>query len=418
MKSMAPTLHRIEALLDALDNPQRRAPAIHITGTNGKTSVAKIASSLLAAAGLTVGTYTSPHLESMTERIALNGEPIDESAFGDTFDHLYPYLMTVEDRVGEKLSYFEVMTALFFLWAAEAPVDVVVVEVGLGGKWDATNVVAASVAVITNIALDHTPLLGDRPSIAKEKAGIIKQGATVVTAERDPAMLEIVMGAAEEARGLVTRIERDFSLTDNKVALGGRYLSVSLTSRTYQGLFLPLHGGHQGTNAAVAMEAVTSFLPPGSLSEEVVAEGLAKVTAPGRLETVTSGRTQRIPLVLDVAHNPDGLSALVGSLSEAFAFENVVFVVGILQDKDHSGMVAELTRIPGKIVFTKPRFARAASTELLEAAARELGCPASSVEDVLSALDAAFAQAGENDLICVTGSHYVVGEARSHLLRS
>lgn len=418
MKSMAPTLHRIEALLEALDNPHRRVPAIHVTGTNGKTSVARIASSLLAATGLTVGTYTSPHLDSVTERIALNGTPIDESAFGDTFDHLYPYLETVQERLGETLTYFEVLTAMFFLWASEAPVDVMVVEVGLGGRWDATNVIAAPIAVITNIGLDHTAILGDRPSIAKEKSGIIKNDATVITAERDPAMLEIIAAATEASNGLLTRIDRDFSLTENKVAIGGRYLSLSLTARSYTGLFLPLHGAHQGVNALVALEAVTSFLPPGSLSEEVVADGFAGVVAPGRIETVKTDRREAVPVVLDVAHNPEGVSALVVSLSEAFAFERVVFVVGILQDKDFKGMVAELTRIPSSIIFTEPRFARSASVETLEAAATEIGCPSTSVPSVPAAVEHAFTVAGANDLICVTGSHYVVGEARSHLLPS
>lgn len=418
MKSMAPTLHRIEALLETLDNPHHRVPAIHVTGTNGKTSVAKIASSLLAATGLTVGTYTSPHLESITERIALNGSPIDEAAFGETFDHIEPFLNVVEAKLDERLSYFELLTAMFFLWAAEAPVDVMVVEVGLGGKWDATNVIAAPVAVITNIGLDHTALLGDRPSIAKEKSGIIKKDATVVTGERDPAMLEIISAATEEANGLLSRIEKDFSLTENRVAIGGRYLSLSLTSRQYTGLFLPLHGSHQGTNALVALEAVTSFLPAGSLAEEVVADGFAGVTAPGRLETVKTDRREAVPVVLDVAHNPEGVAALVASLSEAFAFENAIFVIGILQDKDHKGMIAELTRIPSKVVFTEPHFARAASTQELKQAAEELGCPSTSVKSVPAAIEAALSAAGENDLVCVTGSHYVVGEARSHLLPS
>lgn len=418
MKSMAPSLHRIEALLGALDDPQRRFPAIHVTGTNGKTSVAKIATSLLVATGLKVGTYTSPHLQSMTERIALNGEPLDEATFGETFDHLQPFLRSVEDRLGESLSYFEVMTALFYLWAAETPVDVAVVEVGLGGRWDATNVIDAPVAVITNIGLDHTQLLGDRPSIAKEKVGIVKSGAEVITAERDPAIIDIIAGAAEDADGTLSMMGRDFSVIENKVAFGGRYLSLLMRSRSYEGVFLPLHGAHQGVNAATALEAVTSFLPAGSLGDDVVAEGFATVKVPGRLETVKAGRGDGIPVVLDVAHNPDGVSALVASLSEAFAFERVVFVIGILQDKDHEGMIAELTRLPGAVIFTQPRFARSASTRELEAAAARLGCPATSVPDVASAVEAAMADAGENDLVCITGSHYVVGEARGHLLPS
>lgn len=415
MKSMAPTLHRVEALLDVLDNPQKKIPAIHITGTNGKTSVARIATSLLVAAGLKVGTYTSPHLQSMTERIALNSQPISEDAFGEAFDHLAPYLSVVEERLDERLTYFEVMTALFFLWAVEAPVEALVVEVGLGGLWDATNVMQAPVCVITNIGLDHTELLGDRASIAKEKSGIIGPDSMVVTAERDPEMLSIITAAAADP-GDVSVLSRDFEVIDNKVALGGRYLSVSGRGRTFEGMFLALHGAHQGTNAATALQAVMSFLPSAGLDHSVVADGFASVTSPGRLETIKTGRA--VPTVLDVAHNPDGISALVFSLSEAFAFERVVFVVGILRDKDFKGMIAELTRIPSAIIFTEPRFARSASVETLESAAGELGSPAATAPSVEEALALAFSEAGERDLVCVTGSHYVVGEARGHLLRS
>lgn len=404
--------------MEALDHPQLKVPAIHITGTNGKTSVAKIASSILVASGLKVGTYTSPHLTSMTERIALNGAAISDEEFGEAFDHLLPYLRVVEERLDETLTYFEVMTALFFLWAADTPVDVAVIEVGLGGRWDATNVVQASVAVITNIGLDHTALLGDRPSIAAEKSGIIKEAASVVTAELDPAMLEIIRSHAEERGAAMVTFGRDFSIRENRVAFGGRYLSVETRDRAYQGLFLPLHGAHQGVNAATALQAVDAFLAEGSLSDEVVAEGLGTVVALGRLETVRTEREDAIPLVLDVAHNPNGLSALVKALAEAFAFERIVFVVGILSDKDHAGMIAELTRLPSAIIFTEPSFARSESPEKLQQIANELGCPSAVERDVASALEAAFAEAEPKDLICVTGSHYVVGEARSHLLPS
>ena len=415
MKSMAPSLHRVETLLDVLDNPQKKIPAIHITGTNGKTSVARIATSLLVAAGLKVGTYTSPHLISMNERISLNGQPITEEAFGETFDHLLPYLKVVEDRLDERLTYFEIMTALFFLWAVEAPVEALVVEVGLGGRWDATNVMQAPVCVITNIGLDHTEILGDRPSIAKEKSGIIGPDSVVVTAERDPEMLAIISAAAGDP-GDVSVLSRDFEVIENKVALGGRYLSVSGRGRTYEGMFLALHGAHQGVNAATALQAVMSFLPSAGFDRSVVAEGLASVTSPGRLETIKT--ESAVPTVLDVAHNPDGISALVFSLSEAFAFERVVFVMGTLRDKDFKGMIAELTRIPSAIVLTEPRTERAAPVELLESAASELGSPVATAPSVEEALALAFSEAGERDLVCVTGSHYVVGEARGHLLRS
>lgn len=411
MKRMAPSLHRIEALCAALDHPERRLQAIHVTGTNGKTSTTRIVTSLLAATGLTVGTYTSPHLETVRERIALSGEPITEDQFGDAFDHLRPYLSHVEDSLGERLSYFEVLTGLFFLWAAETPVDAAVVEVGLGGRWDATNVLDAQVAVVTNVGLDHTALLGeDRPTIAREKIGIVKDGAVVVTGERSRDILEIVAEAARSRQAVVSALGADFDVVDNRVAFGGRYLSMEASGSRYDGMFLPLHGSHQGTNAAVALEAVSRFLPAQQLSPEVVAEGLAAVTVPGRLETFRAAGEP--PVVLDVAHNPGGMSAFVSSLVEAFAFERAVVVLGTLADKDYRGMLSELARIPCSLVVTEPRSVRAASATELQAAAADYGLDAVIVDDVSDAVKVARESTGPGDILVVTGSHYVVGEAR------
>ena len=410
MKDLAPSLHRIEVMCDALDNPQRQIPAIHVTGTNGKTSTARIASSLLGATGLSVGTFTSPHLQSVRERIALNGEPVSEDEFGEAFAHLAPYLETVEARLGERLSFFEVMTAMFFLWAVEAPVDAIVVEVGLGGRWDATNVVPASVAVLTNIGLDHTALLGgDRMTIAREKAGIIKHDAFVVTGERDPAVLGLISAEADGMMAPVASIDREFQVRDNSVALGGRFLAIETSARLYQDLFLPLHGAHQGVNAAIALEAVTRFLPGQVLGDEVVAQGLAETMAPGRMETVKR-------VLLDAAHNPDGMSALVGSIASSFDVADSVFVVGILEDKDHKGMLLELVRLNPRLVLTRAPNVRSVDSEELAVVARELGFEDVQVaEDVPSAVDLARDLAGDA-LVCVTGSHYVVGAARDHLL--
>ena len=410
MKQMAPSLHRMEALCDALDNPQERIPAIHVTGTNGKTSTARIASSILAATGLTVGTYTSPHLQTVRERIALNSEPLAEEAFGEVFDHLLPYVKAVEDRLKERLTYFEILTAMFFLWAVEAPVDALVVEVGLGGRWDATNVVPASVAVVTNVGLDHTGLLGtDRSTIAREKAGIVKHDAVAVTSERDPAILEVISDLADGMLSPVVAVGRDFDVRENLVALGGRYLAVETSARVYEKLFLPLHGAHQGANAATALEAVTRFLPGQVLGEDVVAHGLAEVVVPGRMETVSR-------VLLDVAHNPDGVSALVTSMAESFDFVGGVFVVGILADKDYRGILRELARIGDRMVFTKAASVRSIEPAELLRTAQELGIPECTAKpDVVGALEAGRAAAGDA-LVCVTGSHYVVGEARAHLL--
>ncbi len=416
MKKASPSLHRIEAICDALGHPELAVPVLHVTGTNGKTSVARIASALLGATGLSVGTYTSPHLQTVRERIALAGQPISEEDFGLLFDHVRPYIDLTEAELGERLTFFEVLTAMFFLWAAEQPVDVAVVEVGLGGRWDATNVVQAPVSVITNVALDHTALLGgDAETIAREKAGIIKPQARVVTAERKPGVLEVIAAEAAQQGAEVSEIGRDFSLTDNRVALGGRFLSIRTSSADYNGLFLPLHGSHQGLNAATALEATTRFLAR-PLSDEVVADGFAHTFVPGRLETLRTEGHPGLPVILDVAHNPDGMSALITSLIEAFAFDRIIFVLGILGDKDYRGMLQELTRVPCTIMITEPMTVRSVPAgELLEAAT-ETGLQAQLTSGVEAAVASALAEAEDHDLVCVTGSHYVVGEARSFLL--
>ena len=420
MKSMRPSTGRIEAICAALNHPERSVPAIHITGTNGKTSTARITSSILAAAGLSVGTYTSPHLQTMRERITYNGEHLSEEAFGDVFSHLRPYLDMVEMDLGEPLTYFEVLTAMFFLWAAEAPVDAMVVEVGLGGAWDATNVVPSTVAVITNVALDHTRLLGnDREQVAGEKSGIIKPGAVVVTAEPSPNILEVIAARARAVDAAVVAHGRDFSVRANHIAVGGRYLSVQSSARGYEGLFLPLHGSHQGLNAAVAIEATNRFTSK-PLDQEVIAEGLMNVQVPGRLETVRlEGQSQAaIPVVMDVAHNPAGASALVSGLVEGFTFDRVIFVIGVVNDKDDEGILSELARLPCLVIATRPRNERSVGLERLQSVAEGLGLECTGIDGVTSAIDSALTHTKAGDLICVTGSHYVVGEARDHLLAS
>ncbi len=411
MRSRSPSTHRIEALLELLDHPERAVPAIHVTGTNGKTSVAHISTSLLRASGLKVGTYTSPHLQSVTERIALDGEPVDEHSFGDLFAHVLPYL----DLVDERVSYFELLTGMFFLWAADNA-QAAVVEVGLGGRWDATNVLNAAVAVITNIGLEHTELLGSNTeTIAKEKVGIIKPGASVVTAERSPSVLRVISDEAAGQGADLAALERDFSVLDNRVAFGGRYLALQTTKARYDDLFLPLHGSHQGINAAVALEAVTRFLPAQPLGTDVVQEGLAQARVPGRLESMRLAQDE-VTVVLDVAHNPDGMAALVNGLAEAFVFDDLVVVVGVLADKDYRGMLVELARLPCLLVITQPQSARSVAPSDLGATAAELGLEYEIVSEVGAAVHAAIGSAGQGRLVCVTGSHYVVGEARQALM--
>ena len=416
MKKMAPSLHRIEALMEALDHPERAIPAIHVTGTNGKSSTARIITSLLTSAGLTVGTYSSPHLQSVRERISLSGEAISEEAFAEAFENLRPYIDMVEGKLGELLTYFEILTGLFFFWAAEQPVDALVVEVGLGGRWDATNVVPAAIAVLTNIGLDHSELLGeDRPTIAAEKAGIIKEGSIVVTGERDPAILQVFQAQADPLGAPISRLTREFAIEENIVALGGRYLSLRSSARTYPDVFLPLHGTYQGSNAAVALEAVTKFLPMQDLSQELVAEGFAAVSIPGRLETMKV-RNHDALVVLDVAHNPDGMAALVSSLIEGFGFKRVLFVLGVLKEKDHAGMLREFARIPCRVFATQAATERSLPAEDIAAMAQAIGLEAEVFADPSEAVSVALREAGSDDLVCITGSHYVVGEARASLV--
>jgi len=416
MKTLSPSLDRIEALTAALDHPESVLPAIHITGTNGKTSTARIASNVLSATGLRVATYTSPHLQDITERMTLDSVPISEEAFGELFAHIKPYIDLVEGERDDRLSYFEILTGMFFLWAVDVA-DVMVVEVGLGGRWDATNVMTnVPVAVITNVALDHTEMLGlEEATIAKEKSGIIKPGATVVTGELRPDVLDVIDDEASGAVANVAKIERDFRVLDNRMAVGGRLVAVRTSSRDYADLFLPLYGAHQGTNCAVALEAVTSFFADDTLGEEVVAAGLSGVHVPGRLETLQGEDPGAPRVVLDVAHNPDGMAALTSALLEAFAFESAVVVIGILADKDVRGMLSELTRIPCTLIATQAQSVRSAPPEALEEIAAEVGLGCEIVPSLPAALRRAVEAAGRDQLVVVTGSHYVVGEARRFL---
>ena len=419
MKTLKPTLHRIEALCEALDHPESAAPAIHITGTNGKSSVARMSAALLDAAGLTVATFTSPHLESVTERITRGGEAISEEEFGHLFDRIKPYIELVEKELDERLSYFETLVGMFYLWCADAPVDAMVIEVGLGGRWDATNVVQSSVGVITGIGLDHTALLGGtKQQIATEKAGIIKPGSVLVTGERFPDILALLTDEADRVGAETSLIGRDFEVLDDRLALGGRYVDLRSSRAEHLEVYLPLHGRHQAVNAALALEAVSRFIPAQELSDDLVHEGLGRVVLPGRLEIVRAASEDSPAVVMDVAHNPEGMSALVESLLDAFAFEEAAVVIGVLADKDHLGMLTELARMPCRLILTRAATARAMEPGEIATAARAVGLASEVVSDVATAIDVAVRETSPSDLVVVTGSHYVVGEARSSLART
>jgi dihydrofolate synthase/folylpolyglutamate synthase len=411
--SMQPDLDRITRLLDLLGSPQRAYPSIHLTGTNGKTSTARMVDCLLRASGLRTGRFTSPHLHSPTERITLDGVPLSDERFGEVYDEIAPYVGLVDDPV--RMTFFEVLTGMAFAAFADAPVDVAVLEVGLGGLWDATNVVEAPVAVVLPVGLDHVPLLGTTiAEIAAEKAGIIHPGATVVLAAQPPEAASVLLERCVAVGATVAREGLEFGVLDRSVAVGGQLLSLQGLHGRYDEVFLPLHGPYQAANAAAALAAVEAFLGRG-LDSAVVQEGFASATSPGRLEVVRTSP----PVVVDAAHNPAGMAATVAALGDAFAFTSLIGVVACLADKDARAMLEVLEPALTSVVVTSNGSPRALSVDALHELAREVfGEDRVSAEDRLDdALDAAIALADDAGSyggagVLVTGSVVTAGEAR------
>jgi dihydrofolate synthase/folylpolyglutamate synthase len=407
---MGPSLERIGRLADLLDHPERTAPAVHLTGTNGKTTTARMVASLLAAFGVGAGVYTSPHLQDVRERVALASRPISTEEFAETWAYLEPFLAEVDRVSDQPVTFYEALTALAFTWFAELPVDAQVVEVGMGGTWDATNLVHGDVAVINRVALDH-PELGDTVAeVAAEKAGIIKQGATVVSQEQEEDALAIL---EERARGLEARLlvaGRDFGVERRRLAVGGQVLDLRTPTGTVADVLVPLHGRHQADNAASALAAVQAFL--GDVDPDTVRAGFAAVTSPGRLEVVS-----RQPLVLlDGAHNPAGARALATTLLEEFVVDRRTLVVACLADKDVRGILEALLPATGRLVVTTNRSPRAAPAERLRKEAEALGLHAEVAPDVATAVRQTIDDAGEAEAVVVTGSLSTVGEARDLLM--
>lgn len=389
-----------------MGDPQRAYPVLHLTGTNGKGSTARLATSLLRARGLSVGTYTSPHLERINERTAWNGAPIPD----DDFAAVLSSVAELEPFLDTRPTYFEILTAAAYRWFADVAVDVAVIEVGLGGRWDATNVADGQVAVVTNVALDHSETIGPTlADIAFEKAGIVKAGSALVLGETDPTLAAIFRDAATEE---VVERGADFGCSANALAVGGRSLDLYTPRARYPEMFLAAHGAYQGDNAAVALATVESFFG-GPLPHEPVREGFAAVRIPGRLEVV--GRN---PLcVLDGAHNPAGASAAAAAVNEAFgAVEGRVLVVGMNRGRDPSEMLEALNVRAARLVVTcPPPSPRALPAAEVAAASERLGTPARAVDSVTEAVDLALAGARDDELVLVTGSLYVVGAARAWL---
>ncbi|WP_328533592.1 bifunctional folylpolyglutamate synthase/dihydrofolate synthase [Micromonospora zamorensis] len=419
-------LDRIESLLDLLGSPQRAYPAIHLTGTNGKTSTARMIDSLLRAHGLHTGRYTSPHLETVRERISLDGEPVTEERFTSVYREIKPLAELIDARSDEPLTYFDMTTALAFATFADAPVDIAVVEVGLGGAEDATNVIQAGVCVITPIGLDHTEWLGDTiQDIALAKAGIIHPGATVIAAAQDEEAAGPLLDRCAEVGATIAREGGEFGVLSRAVAVGGQVLSLQGLGGVYDDVFIPLHGAHQAQNAAVALAAVEAFLGAGSrrqLDVETVREGFSSTSSPGRLERVRNAPT----ILLDGAHNPHGMAATVTALQEEFAFSKLVAVVGVLADKDAEGLLELLEPVIDQLVVTRNSSPRAMPTDDLAALAAEIFGEerVSTAEEMPDAIELAVALAEEDvpgELsgvgVLVTGSVVTVADARRLLKR-
>jgi dihydrofolate synthase/folylpolyglutamate synthase len=418
---LQPSLDRIAAVMELLGDPQRTYPVIHLTGTNGKTSTTRIIDTLLTEMGLRTGRFTSPHLHSVRERIALAGEPISAEKFLAAYEEVLPFVEMVDARSlaegGPRMTYFEVLVAVAYAAFADAPVDVAVVEVGLGGSWDATNVADGSVAVVTPISLDHQHFLGnDVVDIATEKSGIIKTDAVAVIGTQEPDVAQVLVERGQEVGARMTFEGNDFGLLSREVAVGGQQISVRGLGGDYEDLFLPLHGAHQAHNATLALTAVEAFLGGGEqrLDPDIVRAGLARAASPGRLEIVRRSPT----VIVDSAHNPAGALALRQALEDSFTFAKVVGVVAILKDKDATEMLEAFEPVFDHVVVSRTTSPRAMRPDDLGELARDIFGEdrVTVVQDLPDALDVAAGLADEgggmSGGVVATGSVTTAAEVR------
>ncbi|MEY2768782.1 MAG: hypothetical protein RL359_418 [Actinomycetota bacterium] len=414
---IAPTLERISALVDMLGSPQLTYPTIHIGGTNGKTTTSRMVDSLLFEMGLRTGRFTSPHLESYLERICINGQPIDAKELIFSFNDISPYLDLMDSKFDNPISFFEAITALAFAAFAEHPIDVGVIEVGMGGQWDATNVVDADVSVIMPIGLDHMEYLGNTiGEIAKTKAGIIKEQGFVVLAQQEPeAAVELLRRAAEVGAD-VAREGLEYSIDSRAIAVGGQLISITGLRGHYDEIFLPLHGKHQASNAAAALIAVEAFFGEQDLDIDAVRAGFANVTSPGRCEIIHRDPT----IILDAAHNPHGAKAIAETIQSEFTFDDVTGIVALMADKDALGILQALEPIMNQVIVTTNSAARSMSVKDLEALATQVfGADRVFAQPTLAdAIDKAIKDSvrplsDESLAILITGSVVTVGQART-----
>ena len=414
-----PTLDRIAALVDILGSPQLTYPTIHIGGTNGKTTTSRMIDSLLFEMGLRTGRFTSPHLESYLERIAINTQPIDAKALIFSFNDISAYLDLMDTKFEHPISFFEAITALAFAAFAEHPIDVGVIEVGMGGLWDATNVVDADVSVIMPIGLDHTEYLGETlTEIAQTKAGIIKEGGFVVLAQQEPECAVELLKQAALVGADVAREGIEYSVISRSIAVGGQLLTIQGAKDVYTDIFIPLHGKHQASNAAAALVAVEAFFGDQELDIEAVRAGFANVTSPGRCEVVHRDPT----IILDAAHNPHGASALADTIQSEFTFDDVIGIFAPMGDKDVRGILLELEQVMDSIIVTANTSSRAMKVNELELIAAEIfgSERVFSANSLTEAVDKAIKDSirplSEDTIgILITGSVVTAGEARTIL---
>ena len=414
---IAPTLERIAALTDILGSPQLTYPTIHVGGTNGKTSTSRMIDSLLFEMGLRTGRFTSPHLESYLERISINGEPINAAELIFSYNDISPYLDLTDSKFENPISFFEAITALAFAAFAEHPIDVGVIEVGMGGEWDATNVVQAGVSVITPIGFDHMEYLGNTlTEIAKTKSGILKPGGFGVLAQQESeAAIELLRKAAEVGID-VAREGVEYSLASRAVAVGGQLISINGLNESFEDIFLPLHGKHQAANAATALVAVEAFFGDTALDHDAVRAGFAAATSPGRCEVVHRDPT----ILLDAAHNPHGAKALAETIENEFTFDEVIGVVASFGDKDVRGILLALEPIMNEIIVTSNSSPRAMKLSDLEKLAIEIFGKdrVTAIESLAAAIDQAIKDAkrplsDDSVGVLITGSVITVGESRA-----
>lgn len=416
-----PSLDRVRAVVDLMANPERTFRTIHVAGTNGKTSVTRMAESLVRALGLRTGRFTSPHLHTVRERIAIDGEPISPERFVAAWEDVAPYIEMVDAQSlaegGPRMSFFEVFTVMAFAAFADAPVDVAIIETGMGGRWDATNVVDGEIAVITPIDYDHQQWLGHSMSeIAGEKAGIIKPGSTVIVAEQNEIAAGVLAVAAAEAGARFVEAGSELAVVERIPGVGGQLIDLRTPSALYTEIFVPLFGAHQADNALLALAAVEALIGRGALPGDVVEEGFAKVTSPGRLEVVRSSPS----ILVDAGHNPHGIAALGPALEESFGFQRLVAVFACMADKDAEGILSQLEPLVDEVVVTQIRSARAMPVEDLAEVAREVFDPDDvHVAQILAdAIDLAATRAESADLpagaagVIVVGSVVLAAEAR------